>query len=637
MCKFRHILSLLAVVFVIAACTDDDVTGGGNVPPVDDHGIGQLVLFSSGNTDNNTSRAAVSRYMEQEGRFVCKMFYHAGATDTDKSDFEVESTPITSWLRVNDNEGNSVYWNREFPDNNHDNLSNDDDLTEADRLDDNYKDYRFDPNAQFFYWRNRLDHVFLAYTDFNLLKSNQYALTSNLNEEGRNIPVARSLFMYPEADGAKKTKTNTIETWPVVGYKTLEFGMVPNPAYSATEKAEKDAAIAQWETDKSQWEAEHPGENYAVPSPTPYDVPETVFGVKKVNPDASAPMYTGGWFEISSSFDFYAIDSEHIKATLTKVKNYIDASTNLTDAEKTALKSDLDRPGDSTPENTAEGTFHYTRWNVYFNPNNSAAFDADGTVNFETEGVTLFCYRGKQKMEDVIATAPANVFDLTRKDGMESMADQPDPLIALTKMKPLGATQEANRVRLYFKHQFSQIQVNLTKAENTGDIKAENIVSVELLGVTEKGYVFTNINPNGTQIPPTYDPVQKNKYTAEQLLENEYGTSFNMFDMGADKPATSLKSFNAIAFGQLQAIRITWKEDDYEEDGVVVPGVLHVATYKITVDEHNNSLKNLQSGKRYKYDFELRRGTIALIRAVIDPWILDEELDYRTDGTINEQ
>lgn len=252
--------------------------------------------------------------------------------------------------------------------------------------------------------------------------------------------------------------------------------------------------------------------------------------------------------------------------------------------------------------------------------------------------MAIYSIRGKKNIEDVIAVAPANTFDLRRGDNMTKMADQPDPLIALTKMKPTGATQEANRVRLHFKHQFSQIQVNLTNAENTAEITADRIKSVELLGVSEKGYVFTNINPDGTQIPPSYDPVIKSQYTEEQLKENEEGTSFNMFDMGTAKPATSLKSFNAIAFGQLKAIRITWQEEDYKDENgeVVEEGVKHVATYKITVDDRGNSLVNLKSGFRYMYDFELRRGTIAFIRATIDGWQLSDDLNYGTSGTINE-
>ena len=644
----------MVAMLAVTACSDSfDLAQPGTENPLNhDKGIGQLVLFSSGNGGNSTTRASVIPYMEQDGRFVCKMYYHAKATDTDANDFDVETTPITSWLRVDDNEGNSVYWNRNFPDNNGDDKVDGNDLTPADREDANFKDYGFDPNAQFFYWRNRLDHIFLAYTDFNLLKSNQYKMGTD--SKGNSVPVARSLFMYPEANGEKKTKTGQIETWPESSYtyRKLVFQTVykPNPEYI-------------------QWETEHPGEV------NPHNATIPVLEYLTEQSNSTYPVESG-WhhFPLTSQSSYDGVSAEIIKATYDKALAIIDASNKLSDEDKAALTKDLERTKEHGPnEQTSEGTFRTARWWVGYDPTADGAI-VDGAVNFAKSAV-LYCRREKQKIEDVIATAPANVFDMRRTAGMMSMADQPDPLIAWTKMKPTGATQEANRVRLYFKHQFSQIQVNLTKGENTPELNAGNIVSVELLGVTEKGYVFTNINPDGTQIPPSYDAVVMSKYSEAQQKKNPHGTSFSMFEMTEkDKPQTSLKSFNAIAFGQLQAIRITWKEeptneiyteetakeendkhlvendgkkpgDDgyvakYEDDytpvtvGQEVPPVHHVATYKITVDERGQSLVNLKSGYRYVYDFELRRGTIAFIRAVIDGWQLSDQLNYGTSGTI---
>lgn len=577
--KLLLVLGLLAV----SSCTDELVSNKHETenPLNRDKGIGELVLFSSGSTSNTNTRAVIP-YMEKDGRFVCKMYYHAKATDSDTDPFDVENTPITSWLRVNDLEGNSVYWRNDF------------DLTGVDKGHQDYIDYGFDSRAQYFYWRNRLYHIFLAYTDFNLLKENAYELTNKINEDGDVIPKARSLFMYPNYDGAKKTKTGDRQTWDISDYKTLKLGW-SNPEHT-----------------------------------------ELVFqGVDKT----SYPNL-GLHFPLMNDEDYHdyynGLDVSHatIVSTRNQILTIIDGTEHLTAAEKAALKDDIQRTDYSENEITAEGTFRYARWWVALDASAQDAYNADGSVNLGNGTSVVYCQHEKQKLEDIIATAPANTFDLRRGETMNSMADQPDPLIALTKMKPTGATQEANRVRLYFKHQFSQIQVNLTNAENTAEIKAGNIVSVELLGVTEKGYVFTNINPDGTQIPPSYDPVVISKYSTDELKENPYGTSFNMFDMGDSKPLTSLKSFNAIAFGQLQAIRITWKEEDTEENGVKEEGVRHVATYKITVDDRNNSLVNLRSGFRYMYDFELRRGTIAFIRATIDGWQLHDDLNYGTSGTI---
>lgn len=608
------------------SCVDRlDIQQESDVP--DDKGIGELVLFSSGNNANVNSRAVIP-YMEKEGRFVCKMYYHAKATDTDSSPFDVENTPVTSWLRVNDNEGNSVYWQKDY------------DMDGVDKEHQDYKDYGFDSRAQYFYWRNRLYHVFLAYTDLNKLKKNVYG-----TEQGK-------LFMYPEYDDKKKTKTGEDKTWVPNGHRMMSFV-----------------------------------------KPTDGELRFSGLVFKDDDIDNS-----GIHFPLSGDNTGDPVSDDLRTATKTRIIELITNTDLLQQEEKTALIADIDRPKQySDPETTSEGTFHNARWWVRYNPEN---INDDGSIKLEL--AKIYSLRQKQKTEDIISEAPANTFDMRRKPEMKTMADQPDPLIALTKMKPMGATQEANRVRLYFKHQFSQIQVNLTKAETTGEITRDNIVKVELLGVTEKGYVFTNITTDGKQIDPSYDPVVKSKYTEEQLARNPHGTSFSMFDMyddtkydGSGKtdaeieaakaadaannygyPLGSLKSFNAIAFGQLQAIRITWKEEPtdeiytaetaqqendkhlvsdtqgrkpgdagyqttYEADytpvnaGDVVPPVHHVVTFPITVDDRNHSLVNLQSGFRYVYDFELRRGTIAFIRATIVDWLLDDKLNYTTSGTID--
>lgn len=577
------------VVLFVGACTDELVVGEANSPANDDKGIGQIVLFSSGNANTQTTRADVCPYMEKEGRFVCKMYYHAKATDTDASPFDTVSTPITSWLRVNNNEGNSVYWQKDY------------DMDGVDEEHSDYKDYGFDSRAQYFYWRNRLNHVFLAYTDYNKLKTNTYNSPQGKPQQG-------SLFMYPERDGVKTTKTGELVSWPIAGFYTLNFTFVqvPNPDYSEDAKNE---AIERGES---------------------YDVPEKLDQLV-----CGAPTYTTS-YPGGGPYGTYLYRTTGVgPVARTVVEKAIYASPYMSDEDKTALKADLTRLTATTPEETVEGTFRNDCWMLAYDP--EKLDPVTNCPDLTDPSTSIYCSREKKKIEDIIAVAPANTFDLTRGT-KTSMAEQPDPLIALTKMKPTGATQEANRVRLHFKHQFSQIQVNLTNAENTAEITAERIKSVELLGVSEKGYVFTNINPDGTQIPPSYDPVIKSQYTEEQLKENEEGTSFNMFDMGTAKPATSLKSFNAIAFGQLKAIRITWQEEDYKDENgeVVEEGVKHVATYKITVDDRGNSLVNLKSGFRYMYDFELRRGTIAFIRATIDGWQLSDDLNYGTSGTINE-
>lgn len=265
-------------------------------------------------------------------------------------------------------------------------------------------------------------------------------------------------------------------------------------------------------------------------------------------------------------------------------------------------------------------------------------------------------------VEDIDPTGVAdnryvNVYDLTRGT-FTSITQQPDPILALTIMKPAGATQEANRVELYFKHQFSQIQVNLKgAADNSADITSDQIESVELLGVSETAYVYNRLNANGTIGAATGSgialtggaadgvDVQLDKYSDEHLAKNRWGTSFEMFDMATGKDEDDdkkddgyaigfLKSFNAIAFGQLWALRIKWHEGTKEN-----PGIVHTSTFEVPAkNEEDINLRQLASGKKYVYDLELRRGTLAVIRTQIIDWAQKSNLVYSTNGTIvNEQ
>lgn len=236
-----------------------------------------------------------------------------------------------------------------------------------------------------------------------------------------------------------------------------------------------------------------------------------------------------------------------------------------------------------------------------------------------------------------------NTYDLMR-GSRESMAEQPDPIQALTIMKPSGATQEANRVRLYFKHQFSQIQVNIKGADdNSANITADQIEGVELLGVSTEGYVCNRLNANGTVGASSAKEVDLDAFSDAELEDNKWGTSFQMFDMAPlplvdadgdghdDRYAIGyLKSYNAIAFGNLWAIRITWHEGTTAD-----PGIKHVSTFEVPQNnEEKVNLRELASGMKYIYNLELRRGTLAIIRTEILPWGQDEDLVYGTDGTI---
>lgn len=259
----------------------------------------------------------------------------------------------------------------------------------------------------------------------------------------------------------------------------------------------------------------------------------------------------------------------------------------------------------------------------YYRLTNWMTFHYDETHTF------LYQIKYRVTVEKEKVKYYAKHYDLT-KGTKTGMAQQPDPIQALTLKKPEGATQEANRVRLYFKHQFSQIQVNIKNSEDVSDIPvdASNILSVELLGVTRKGYVYVNLNADGTVHPTDFEQVNEKTIPADQWKE-PYGTEFAMFDRTSQLTETErglgyIKSHEAIAFGRLEGIRIKWKEDDASG------GTTHNVIFQIPDD----NLKTLQSGVRYIYNLELRRGTLALIRTIIKDWQVDET-DYSTDGTIS--
>lgn len=215
-------------------------------------------------------------------------------------------------------------------------------------------------------------------------------------------------------------------------------------------------------------------------------------------------------------------------------------------------------------------------------------------------------------------------YDLTRGE-KKSMSEQPDPILALETARPSGGTPEANRVKLFFKHQFAQIQVNLKSSLDASTvIDSAWIERVELLGVAETGYVPYCILSDGTLPAATSLPINvDDKKYQTTIKDNPYGSSFNMFQRSTPVGGY-LKSFECIAFGTLQGIRITWRESGDEN------AVKHVATYK--------GVKNLalKSGTKYIYNMELRRSLIAEVTANIKPWEMDKA-SYTADGTIKDE
>lgn len=211
-----------------------------------------------------------------------------------------------------------------------------------------------------------------------------------------------------------------------------------------------------------------------------------------------------------------------------------------------------------------------------------------------------------------------------------SMDDQPDPLIASTEAIPSGATAETNRVYLTFHHQLAQVQVNLKNHESVS-LDADQIDGVELLGVSDSVKLFPYIHHDETGIiyydqslirPAEAKLVDLRDYTVAHKEQNPYGTSFTMFQSD-NTTFNYLKTFECITFGKLAAIRIHWHER--EDEG----GTEHHVTFKVT----DNKFTTLNSGKRYIFNLELRRGTLAVVQTVIDDW-LPLKINYSGNGTI---
>lgn len=461
-----------------------------------------MIVFSAGNAENTISRASIP-YMDQEGRFVCKMYYHSKTDDTDDSPYDVnlpkdDGTQVTAWLKVNNTVGNCIYWNQEYTD------------VAADKQ----NEYG-EKAAQAFYWQNRLKHAFLAVADFNQLKTNK----------------ASTGLTMPFNDYVREVTTDDSHTTTTPVKYIFDDGSEFNDFLSMVDYFEKNI-----ENDP-EYQAHHTHE----------DVENQV---GKQDPELAADGYYYQWtgWMYHENRGFYYNRQERVTVEKIKVKYY-------------AKRYDL--------------------------------------------------------------TQDANVLEM-------SMAKQPDPIQALTLKKPEGATQEANRVRLYFSHQFSQIQVNIKNSEDKNDIPVddEDLLSVELLGVTREGYVYVNMNEDGTVHPTDFQEV--NNKTIPEWKE-PYGTEFKMFERTDKLTDTEtelgyFKSYEAIAFGRLEGIRIKWREKAM----VGAEQVVHNVIFQIPDDD----LKNLQSGVRYIYNLELRRGTLALIRTVIKDWDVDETV-YSSNGTIN--
>lgn len=598
---------------LLSSCSDETIETGANVDN-DGKGTGEMVMFSVGTTDNAITRASEAKtyYMPNASRFVCRMYYKA---QTGSEEFDTLGTDQTVWMKVKGNIGNSLYWNRDYTE-----------VPENIKGKGGVDDYGNDYSAHALYWQNRKEHAFLAWTDLN------HATTI------KGGPTQGQLKF--NADDVYKVYTNqTVSKWVTKYYKI--YGIDEEFATQADMQAYMQRTVGEktyGETDEFRniqkqlqyvWTSTDAMNSYRYEHGWQH---KTSSHYAKITYDTgdeqTATKYENGWVQYLMYFDRIPytklLSGDEIEIKDPKDDNIItflkDKETGkyicAAEVKKDPAGNFLDKDGHTT-DNPAQYAYNYY------------VTDEDGNLKYDEEKPRYtFYYKQYAEKEDAkeVFEYPAVTFDMKRTPEMESMADQADIVQALAVQAPTGATQESNRVNLYFKHQFSQLQVNLKNAaDNSVVLEASDIQKVELLGVTEKSYVFTDLDADGKVRATAYEDIDFSKYNENQLKENQFGTSLQMFEMPeADTEYGYLKSFNAIAFGQLQAIRITWKEKDTE--------YVHAATYRIP----SNELVNLKSGVRYVWNIEIRRGTLAIIRTEIVDWELpnDEPHNGSTDGTI---
>lgn len=570
----------------------------------DGKGTGEMVFFSSGTTENMVTRADARTYYMPDGyHFVCRMYYKA---QTGSEKFDVSgATDQTAWLKVSGNVGNSLYWNKNYSD------------VGSNKGEGGVDDYGNDFGAPAFYWQNRKEHAFLAWTDLNKAR----AIKGGDNEGHLNF-VEDTMYRVYSND---KVKEYELEYYEIAGIAEKFANQEAMEAYVRAHGKESDFISAQtvleneknwtWDIDKYyyrhgkqyKWSREH-------------------VAIANQVPDVS---YDNQWYQEFMYFETFPYDpdgTETKEMSTEKDKENIVAYlrvNNVRVAKATLKVNEQGEPMDSEGNPATDPTrydYAYEKTDEYGN-----------LIYNEEHPEFTFYFSEHREMKERLRydEYPCNRFDLT-KGTKTSMAEQPDIAQAKEIQAPSGATQESNRVNLYFKHQFSQVQVNVKNAaDNSVALVAGDILSVELLGVSEEGYVFTELDEDGNVRPAAYKEIDFSKYTEQQLKDNQFGTSFDMFPMPVAETATGyLKSFNCITFGQLQAIRITWQESDAEH-------IQHASTFRIP----NTELMNLKSGIKYIWNIEVRRGTLAIIRTEIVDWELPEDESHNgsAEGTINDK
>lgn len=582
---------MLPVALLAVACADDDIADADS-PAVEEKMPKEQVSFTSGTTESIASTRANTYYMAKDSRFVCQMYYK---TPTSGEDYDLDRVQ-TAWLKVEDWEnvpastpGNCLYWNSLYQ-----NPSA-------------FDSFRNDDMASIFYWQNRREHAFVAWTDNNKLtnRTANQNLNFNLSDEytfrtGVKLNDWRSKGRTIDGVAGSLEKRNDVIAYIKEHSDLADMSDVANDLLNSLTFGDgswvRDVLLGRYLKIRTS---------------------------NKIEEDATH-RYSWEIFYFLNSENKIVFDTDP-DVNYTE-KNLIvgeDTYPYLVD-ELGTYKARIDK---TNPENLvyyACDEYGY----LYYNET-----DAEGNPDYQK----IVCVKHAERKEEFYEEMSYDAKHFNLATG-SSMSDQPDILMAVETDKiATSSVMEANRVPLFFKHQFSQVQVNLKNSEdNSVEITEDQILKVELLGVSELGYIFPYFFYDQNDVlsvhPSAFKEVDLTGYTDEQLRDNPYGTKFSMFERTLTDDDINLshfiKSYERIAFGRLQAIRITWKETDEEGNTV------HVSTYRVpeTNDQHQ-SLRLLESGVRYIWNMELRRGTLAVVRTEIVPWIENQET-YTADGMI---
>lgn len=650
---------MLSMMALLAVSCSDELEVGGETTEQEKH-TGELVFFSSGTTENAASTRANSYYMEPGSRFVCQMYFQTDASGElyDMNRVQTAWLEVENWRNVEKSTpGNSLYWNKVYD--------------RASKFD----NFRNDENASMvFYWQNRKKHAFVAWTDYNRIST---IVGNDGNGSGGDSYLN---FHYPEdeeypektsekelkwiqynlvAPGVTQAFTSSSAfalyvknhaTDFVGGANNLQYQQISQftdlsdpdvwyKFYSDQRFGPKDGKNLQVkvhdyedtdETHRHRWVVvsyfgSEKRIEYAIPDNTllPVTVDDDTYYQSKDGYVARKDNET--FYQCYATGEFVLDDNQK------KVAFTLPDETKILSIDS-AIPSYVYYVDGDTPVAVLDSE-----------DNKLYACDEYRYVLYdETTPTLMACAKDPEVKEEVdkYINHKAKRFDLS-STGKSSMAQQPDILVACEPDHvPTSAVMEANRVHLYFKHQFAQVQINLKNAEdNSVQISHTQIDKVELLGVTDYGYVFpylyydeTSEKPDEPKLRPA--TFQEVVVAEDQQDENPYGTTFNMFDRtdrltDDDKNINKIiKSYEGITFGRMQAIRITWHETDAEG------GIEHVSTYRVPEkNDMNQNLRLLESGTKYIWNMELRRGTLAVVRTEIIPWEVNQEY-YSVDGSI---